>query len=162
MPPLTDRQREELIRKERQRRRIARLQQVRQQASEHARITRENVRQKQEEVLTEIRIHVDAEVQDIVSDMIINGDITPRQLSRRSMSSRTSSSISRSSKKKSRRRTATREDNEKAMLRNRQALSRLRKTREKELEQRAEKLGRRQAANEMANLRSRGAFDPPI
>ncbi|VDL72199.1 unnamed protein product [Nippostrongylus brasiliensis] len=67
---ITPRERERLIREERQRRRVARILQVRQQADEQAQLLRENLRNEKRKKVEELRKELRRSVSELTSDIV--------------------------------------------------------------------------------------------
>ncbi|CAI2347208.1 unnamed protein product [Caenorhabditis sp. 36 PRJEB53466] len=149
MAKLREEQKAELIKQEKERRRIARLRQVRQQSSLHAKVIREVVSQKKREIIEDIRAELHEEVRSKVSELEDVENLTPK-LVRKSTTPR--------SKKKhnARRREMTENDVILAQKRNAEAMKRLKKQKEQEKMEKEEKLAKRKAAAQKANEIMRG------
>ncbi|EFO22052.1 hypothetical protein LOAG_06434 [Loa loa] len=143
---LTPNQRESIIQKERERRRLIRYQQVRQLSAENAAKIRERVKMAKQKKMEELRkLIMDAIVQrnhlnpsDVLSPVHIDSSALPAETSR-----------------KSRRHQITNEESLRAVRRHREALDRLRHENEREKRRRELILERRRAAREIGNVRSR-------
>ncbi|KAL3994041.1 hypothetical protein ACH3XW_20105 [Acanthocheilonema viteae] len=142
---LTPNQRESIIRKERERRRLIRYQQVRQLSAENAAKIRERVKMAKQKEMTELKKRLmDAIVQrnhlapsDVFSADHIDNAL-PIEIPRRS-----------------RRRQITNEDLTRAIHRHREALDRLHRENDREQRRRELVLERQKKAREIANVRSR-------
>ncbi|CAB3405097.1 unnamed protein product [Caenorhabditis bovis] len=145
MVKLLEEQKIALIKQERERRRLARLKQVRQQALDQAKAIRESVSQKKREVIEDIKLELHMEIEEAVEEIAKKGPvISARSLPRRSKSKNTPT-------RHSRRRPMTEEDCRKAKARNESAISRLREQRRKEKMEKEEKVRRRKEAERVAN-----------
>lgn len=141
MTKLREEQKNELIRQERERRRIARLRQVRQQTATNAKIVREVVSEKKAIVLEEIRNKLHEQVDGLEAS---------KQKKRKTMTPRSAK------KKSSRRREMTENDLSLAQQRNAEAMRRLRDSKHQALREREERLAKRKEAAEKANAIMRG------
>ncbi|CAO4368023.1 unnamed protein product [Caenorhabditis nigoni] len=149
MVKLRDEQKAELIKQEKERRRLARLRQVRQQTSINAKIIREVVSQKRAEVIEDIKASLEEQVIDMVVE---NGDVeirTPRNSNRRTSTPH--------SKKISRRRQMTEKDLALAQKRNADAMRRLQNSKKRKAQEQEERLAKRKDAAQKANAIMRGA-----
>uniref|UniRef100_A0A915Q6Q8 Uncharacterized protein n=1 Tax=Setaria digitata TaxID=48799 RepID=A0A915Q6Q8_9BILA len=143
---LTINQRENIVRKERERRRLIRYQQVRQLSAENAAKIRERVKAAKQREIEELKKRItDAVVQrdhlassDTMSHVNIDKSTLPSQTPRRSH-----------------RHQITREELERAVHRHHEALKKLRRENEREQRRREFILERRRKAQEVANVRSR-------
>ncbi|CAG9535023.1 unnamed protein product [Cercopithifilaria johnstoni] len=143
---LTPNQRENIIRKERERRRLIRYLQVRQLSAENAAKIRERVKIAKRKEMEELRKHImDAVVQrnhlttsDALSPVHVNNSALPIEISRRS-----------------RRHQITSEELARTVRRHREALNRLHRENEREQRRRELILERQKKAREIANVRSR-------
>uniref|UniRef100_A0A8R1XSF3 Uncharacterized protein n=1 Tax=Onchocerca volvulus TaxID=6282 RepID=A0A8R1XSF3_ONCVO len=151
---LTPNQRENIIRKERERRRLirhvgskfCRYQQVRQLSAENAAKIRERVKIAKQKKMEELRKRItDAIVQR--NHLTSSGVLSPVHIDSNTLPTETP--------RRSRRSQITREELARAVHRHREALSRLRRENEREQRRRELILERRRKAREVANVRSR-------
>uniref|UniRef100_A0A8R1DSR3 DUF7753 domain-containing protein n=2 Tax=Caenorhabditis japonica TaxID=281687 RepID=A0A8R1DSR3_CAEJA len=134
--------------KEKERRRIARLRQVRQQSAAHAKSIREVVSQKKREVIEDIRAELHEEVRGKVAELDGVENLTPKL-------TRKAGTVTPRSKKKCRRQ-LTDSDLRAAQSRNATALRRLQDMRRREKSEKEQKLATRRAAEQRANAIMRG------
>ncbi|VDK70094.1 unnamed protein product [Litomosoides sigmodontis] len=137
---LTSSQRESIIRKERERRRLIRYQQVRQLSAENAAKIRERVKIAKQKEMEKLKKRImDAIVQrnHLTTNCVVS-PIPPSEKPRRS-----------------RRRQITNEELTRAIRRHREALDRLRRESEREQRRHELILERQRKAREVANMRSR-------
>ncbi|PAV90123.1 hypothetical protein WR25_13327 [Diploscapter pachys] len=182
---LTDREKTELIRVEKERRRTARLKQVRQQSEANARTIVRTVQFVKREVLQKIANDVTEELRETVASRV-SIETSRRSLSRASSEFGSTGSVVRSSSQasrpplgesdhsnhanlppastntntKCRRRSVSESDLAKAAHRNKEALGRLRRIREEQHRKRQEAIDRKRLAATAATRIMRSAANP--
>ncbi|KAM3719733.1 Calpain-type cysteine protease [Dirofilaria immitis] len=143
---LTSNQRESIIRKERERRRLIRYQQVRQLSAENAAKIRERVKIAKQKELEELKKRItDATVQR--NHLTSSGLLSPTDIDRNTLPTEKPRS--------SRRSQITHEELVRAVRRHYEALSKLRRENERERRRRELILERRRKAREVATVRSK-------
>ncbi|CAI5440803.1 unnamed protein product [Caenorhabditis angaria] len=140
---LDEDQKQNLIKEERERRRIARLRQVRQQSAVHAKVIREIVSQKKSEIIEDVRAELHQEVSAQI-EIIVRTPRGSKVAKRKSMSEN-------AKKKIARRRPLTSQDLKLANQRNVEALRKLKESKNQEKREKLEKIERRKEAAKVAN-----------
>ncbi|EFO84050.1 hypothetical protein CRE_17370 [Caenorhabditis remanei] len=154
MVKLREEQKAELIRQEKERRRIARLRQVRQQTATNAKVIRDVVSRKKTQVIEEIKSQIHEQVEDMMTEQ--ERSEIENNLRARAPHSKRKTMTPRSKKRAARRREMTETDLALAEKRNADAMRRLRNQKKQEVEEREQRLAKRKEAAQKANAIMRG------